>query len=274
MDLEERVASAIRAQTEQLPARNHDLAVIRAAAKTQSRRRVGLVGVCAVVVVVAVASALSGLGEKGSEGVGPISPGTPSPTLAGTTSAAPAVDPLESQGWATYTSERYDFKIGHPSDWTEDPADRDWQSDADSADPLSPAHEAFESPSGDVRVSAWSVPIDPDTREESIEYLVAWVEAYCEATGNTPCTGVADRAVDLCLEKWDCHPGLLVPFENDVQAFFSGGIYDAGAMTVVAVWRAESAAPVAPYGGAQRLLEGFLSTMQVWPASTPVRQRR
>ena len=93
-------------------------------------------------------------------------------------------------------------------------------------------------------------------------------------SGNSPCTGIADRAVELCLEKWDCHPGLLVPFENDVQAFFSGGIYAQDAMTVVAVWRAESSRHVARYGGSRRLLEAFLSTMEVWPSSTPLHQRR
>ena len=107
---------------------------------------------------------------------------------------------------------------------------------------------------------------------ESIDYMLAWAADYCEATGiTTPCTGIEDRAVELCLEKRDCHPGLLVPFENDVQAFFSGGIYNEDAMTVVAVWRGESDPSVARYGGAQRLLEAFLSTMQVWPASTPLR---
>ena len=76
-----------------------------------------------------------------------------------------------------------------------------------------------------------------------------WVENYCEESGNSPCTGIADRAVELCLEKWDCHPGLLVPFENDVQAFFSGGIYAQDAMTVVAAWRRESSKHI---GGVRR----------------------
>ena len=99
---------------------------------------------------------------------------------------------------------------------------------------------------------------------------MSWAADYCEASGiRTPCTGIEDRAVDLCLEKWDCHPGVLVPFESQVLAFFSGGIYNADAMTVVAVWRGESDPSVARYGGARRLLEGFLSTMAVWPASTP-----
>jgi len=102
---------------------------------------------------------------------------------------------------------------------------------------------------------------------------VAWVEDYCQRSGNAPCDGIADRAIELCLERRDCHPGLLVPFENDVQAFFTGGIYSPTAMTIVAVWQSESAPAVAPYGGAQQLLESFLATMEVWPASTPFSER-
>jgi hypothetical protein len=75
----------------------------------------------------------------------------------------------------------------------------------------------------------------PGTTTESIAAIEGWIEACCEASGNTPCTGIHDRAVPLCLERRDCHPGVLVPFAHDVQAFFTGGIYDANVMTVVAV---------------------------------------
>ena len=187
-----------------------------------------------------------------------------------TTSAGPspseATAALDTTGWTTYTSETYDLRLAYPPGWTETSAIRRWRSDLDVADALSPAHERFRSSAGDVGVSVWTAPLDPATREETTDYLVAWVEDYCEASENTPCSGIADRAVELCLEKRDCHPGLLVPFESDVQAFFSGGDYAADAMTIVAVWRPESDASVAPYGGARRLLEGFLSTMDVRPS--------
>jgi hypothetical protein len=122
-------------------------------------------------------------------------------------------------------------------------------------------------------VSVWNAPFDSSASEESIDDLVAWVEECCDRSADAPCTGIADRAVELCLEARDCHPGLLVPFRDDVQAFFSGGIYDREAMTIVAVWRGGSDPSVAPYGGTQRLLESFLSTMEVWPATTPFAER-
>ena len=196
--------------------------------------------------------------------------------------------------WTPYTSERYHSQagplVGHPPDWTVVPATREWRFDTDAADPLSPSHESFVDPTGEVRVSIWEVPLgDVDLTEpagsacvdltsrtcvESGSFLLAWAEAYCEASDiSTPCGGIEARAVVLCLEKRDCHPGVLVPFESEVQAFFSGGIYSQDAMTVVTVWRGESDPSVARYGGAQRLLEGFLSTMQVWPASTPRAER-
>ena len=174
--------------------------------------------------------------------------------------------PIDTTAWTTYTSSEYDFKVGHPPDWTETPASRDWKWKTDVADFLSPAHDAFYSADGTVRVSVWSVPLDPGTPvNESIANVEAWVEDYCENGGSAPCTGIDDRAVELCIERRDCHPALLVPFEEDVQAFLSGGIHDSKAMTVVVVWRPESDKSVAPYGGSQRLLEAFLSTMEVWP---------
>ena len=181
---------------------------------------------------------------------------------------------MANTSWATYTSSLYGFQVGRPRGWSEDPADVRWRSGADSIDPLTATQDTFRSAQGDVAVGVWSAPLDRGTRITSTADIETWVEDYCRAAKNTPCTGIHERAVELCLEKRDCHPGLLVPFKNDVHAFFSGGIYDAEAMTVVAVWRPETDSSVARYGGSQRLLEAFLSTMQVWPASTPVDERR
>lgn len=280
MTLEERVASAIRGQTDLLPPTSPDLQVIRASAKRQTRRRASVAVACAVVVLGAVViTGVTDAGPDRATGIEPI--GTPAP------SPAPSQAPeTTKRGWTTYASDLYDFRIGHPADWTEVPATRRWTFDTDVADALSPAHEDLVAPSGEVRVSAWNAPLEapagstvcPDLTDracvESIAFLTAWAQDYCEASGNTPCRGIEDRATELCLEKWDCHPGLLVPFRDDVQAFFSGGIYDADAMTVVAVWQGESDPSVAGYGGAQQLLEAFLSTMAVWPASTPLGKRR
>jgi hypothetical protein len=183
-----------------------------------------------------------------------------------------AAEPIDTTNWTRYTSAQYGYIVGHPPDWVQMPASRR-AGIADVGEPTSTAYDTFRSPTDSVRVSVWQVPLEPGTSIESDDDIVAWVEEYCAESGSRPCTGIGDRAVELCLEKWDCHPGLLVPFTNDVQAFFSAGIYDGTAMTVVAVWWGESASAVAPYGGAQRLLEGFLATMAVWPASTPRDER-
>ena len=200
----------------------------------QRRGRATIAVTSAMAATVAlVVSGCSG-GSDGSEGAESIV--TPSASPTPSEAAVAAVDAIDTSDWTTYTSDLYDLEVGHPPGWTETPASRKWLLDADGKDFQSPAHDAFRSPEGDVRVSVWAAPLDPTTREETTDYVEAWVEDYCEASGNTPCTGIGDRAVELCLEKWDCHPGLLVPFQDDVQAFFSGGIYDADAMTVVAVW--------------------------------------
>lgn len=189
--------------------------------------------------------------------------------------------PPPTSSWPTVTSARYSFTVGHPPDWTAVPSRSYWNWETDIQDPLSAAHVAFISPDNAIRVSAWNAvftntslaPWTGRLRDPRFDELVAWVEDYCQRSGNSPCDGIADRAVELCLERRDCHPGLLVRFDDDVQAFFTGGIYSSGAMTIVAVWQSESAPSVAPYGGAQQLLESFLSTMEVWPASTPFEDR-
>lgn len=182
---------------------------------------------------------------------------TPSPTVSST------VSPTDTSTWTTFESDRYGFSIGHPSDWTVETAEHDWTLAGDADQWQSTGQEVFRPPTEDVRVSAWSVALDPDTTMETWADVEAWVEQYGQQT-NPPFTGVHDRAVPLCNEKWDCHPGLLVPFASDVQAFFTGGEYG-NQMVVVAVWRPESHPSLAQYGGSRRLLEAFLSTMDVCP---------
>ena len=266
--------------------------MIRASAKRQTRRRTGIATGCAVAATVAVvaviASGVTNIGQDRSDGIGPI--GTPSSSPPPSTATS---GPMDTTTWAPYTSARYssdlESLVGHPPDWTVVPATREWRFDTDAADPLSPAHESFVDPTGNVRVSIWEVPLDSVAASSECTDLQGRPYRMCVETATTswpgsmttarqsgvttPCGGIEDRGVELCLEKMDCHPGLLVPFESAVLAFFNGGIYNADAMTVVAVWRGESDPSVAPYGGAQRLLEGFLSTMQVWPASTPRAER-
>lgn len=77
----------------------------------------------------------------------------------------------------------------------------------------------------------------------------------------------------LCLENWVLSSRALVPFDGAVQAFFSAGLYDHDAMTVMSVWGDQSDPAAARYGGREALLKAFLSTMAVWPESTPREDR-
>ena len=167
--------------------------------------------------------------------------------------------------WIPYTSNQYGFVLGHPPGWSEIPATRAWTYRDDGKDYLTPAADAFRSAAGDVRVSAWLVPFGPVEPEQSWESVEAWIEGYCPKTDLQSCGVIHAQAEHLCVEIRDCHPGLLVPFENGVQAFFFGGVSEEGGMTVVSVWWDERAAATAKYGGSKRLLEAFISTMNVWP---------
>ena len=265
MNLEQRLTEAARHVGNQVHPPEVDPEAVRSRAlRVQRNRMAAAVSAAGLAAVIAMGMFLAG-GREGSDPSLPAS--SPSSTMT-SVAAAPlksAAPPLDTTSWKTYVSNRYGYSVGHPVDWVVVPASRNWTWNTDVADFMSPAHEAFVAPDQSIRVSVWSVPVNPDPPTESKEYLQRWVKAYCTASGNTPCTGVDQRAVELCLEVRDCHPGLLVPFTNDVQAFFRGRILDHDVMVVVAVWRSESAPAVERYGGAQRLLEGFLSTMEVHP---------
>jgi hypothetical protein len=227
----------------------------------------------AVVAILAVGSGLLSRGPTANTGGPGIA--TPSPASAASPSPtalpSPTLNPLlDTSTWTPYTSEQYGFTIGHPSDWTVEPADRAWNLETDATDFLSTAADSFytRGPAEGlgVRLSVWSVPFEY-ANDETYEEVEAWVQSYCEATGSSTCASMLDVAVPLCIEVRDCHPGLLVAGDVDTQAFFSGGSYD-GQMVVVSIWRTDDDPSVAAYGGGRKLLEAYLSTMCVWPSDS------
>ena len=92
--------------------------------------------------------------------------------------------------------------------------------------------------------------------------LVTWATEYCEAAGLSPCAGIADRAAPLCIERWDCHPALLVSFREGTAAFVFGGRF--ATPVVYAVWLTKNPL-VVPAGGSRSLLVSYLRTVGVCP---------
>ncbi len=259
MTLDQRLTQAMHHVADDVHVPAVDLAAVRSSARAHRVRNLSMAATAAVAAAVVAAAVMlqdapDTSAKPGSTGAvtSDVQPSTP-------TTTAPQ----------TFTSRQYDVTLQYPAGWTSLLAERAWSWTNDVRDPRSTAHDSFMSPRGDVRVSVWEAPIDPNTRRETTAYLLAWAEDYCRKSGNSPCSGIAERAVKLCLEPRDCHPGVLVPFKEDVQAFFSGGSYASDAMTVVAVWRPETDPSVKPYGGARKLLENFLETMDVRPNPTP-----
>jgi hypothetical protein len=214
----------------------------------------------AAILVVALLGAAIYLFSPGS-GVGGGPPVTTAPSASPSavpspTAAASATQgPLDTTGWTTYTSTRYGFSIGHPASWIELPSNHVYAFPADAAIPCCPppGSETFHTPADDVGVSAWSLGITPGT---SID---AWIQAYCKiAESDSPCTALQSQTVAASM---DGHAGRLVLFNGDTQAFILVG----NRMYVVGCWRTESDPTVAPFGGARRLLEGYLSTMRLLP---------
>ncbi len=179
---------------------------------------------------------------------------TPDPEPA-TPTATGAEAPLE-EGWRIYESARYGFRIGHPQDWTVTPSARTWTT-ADARQWNNTAQEWFLSPDDNALVTAWATPYAGEATPAGVQ---AWVEQYCVDSENLDCPSLGERSERLCLGP-DCHPGVLVRFSSDTQAFFTGGEHD-GRMVAVALGRPHDW-HVAGYEDAQALLEAFLATMDV-----------
>ena len=182
-----------------------------------------------------------------------VAPSAPAPSSAvpsPSPSASAEVGSLDTATWQTYTSARYGFSIGHPAGWAEVPSDRAW-TQADDADWLNTAAESFTAPGQTVRASAWSEPVKPGTS------LDTWIQSYC--TMNTsPCTDIKSRSQAVTM---DADSGVLVQFSGDTQAFFLVG----DRVYAVVVWEDDADPRTGPYGGAVRLLKGYLSTVRLLP---------
>jgi hypothetical protein len=191
--------------------------------------------------------------------MGPSAASQPPATILATPS--PSTSPIDTTNWVVYTSRRYGFDIKHPPGWTVNPATHDWMLEKDADDWGGGGSEGFSAPGASLYVTVWSTPAK-DT-PETLEGVASWVAEYCRQGGGS-CIGL-DQAVPLC-NGTDCHSGLLVTFESgaSVEAFFTGGTRK-GQMVGVTVGRPEWHESVAKYGGARRLMEGFLAGMGVCP---------
>lgn len=220
-----------------------------------------LAAVAAVIAIVGVGALSYRGGPSGFAGATtPVPPtASPAPTSSPVPTAVPTptLGPIDTTGWVPYTSPRYGFTIKHPSDWTEVPADRDWTFERDIETWLSTATESFYTERfGDgVKVSAWAVRVAPGTTAE------AWIKSWCDGTNTLPCVGLPGRSHPVT--SADGHSGVFTQQTDTIAAF----VVDE-TVYALAIWRGEDDPSVTPYGGATRLLEGFITTLQV-PAEPP-----
>lgn len=186
-------------------------------------------------------------------------PASGSPAPSASAPGRPVATGIDTSTWMPYTSERYGFTTAHPPDWIVTPSQRDW-TPADSAQFDNDAQEWFFD-GADILVTAWAAPY---TGEATPTALQTWIERYCVESENLACATVGERAVRLCSGREDCDPGLLVPFDSDVQAFFTSAQHP-GRIIAVASWRPASYQVVASGSTSREILDAFLSTMDVWP---------
>jgi hypothetical protein len=213
-----------------------------------------LAAAIAIIAVVGYAG-LTFLNPRGG-GPGALTSPTPPPTATPEPSPTPAptADLLDTATWTTYVSDRYGFSIAHPANWEERPSDHVWTMATDGADWLNTGAEVFVDPTPDkgIRVSTFSVAVGPGTAVD------AWLQTYCETSGNTPCTNVEARSAAVTM---DGHPGFRPAFNQDTQAFFlvDSRVYG------VSIWYPPTDPALSRFGNGYRLLDALLSTMRVLP---------
>jgi hypothetical protein len=209
------------------------------------RRRLHLAAV-----ILGTALATPGLAACGAAGGSGATAAPVRATVTPPTQPSSAPAPSPSASWTSFTSARYGYSILVPPDWTLTPADHDWILDKDAAAALAGGADRFARPSEHtgIAATAWALDVDPDL------HLVEWIESYCKLAGSRPCGGVRDQAIPVTV---DGREGLLVPFDDDQQAF----IHDGSRLHVVAVWRPDGSRSAREYGGARQLLKSLLSSM-------------
>jgi hypothetical protein len=211
------------------------------------RTPIRLATAIAIVVVIGY-GALNLLRPNGGIGALP-SASTASTGLAPTAVPSPTLVPLDTSSWFLYVSRWNWLGVEYPRGWTAIDADHAWSLDADAAWPNTAA-DTFVSPDGRVKLASWSVVVDPGTN------LLTWIEAYCPRN-TSPCTGIQDRAVPVVADDKLHVSGLLIPFKDNVQAFF----LDVDRIYMVAVWRPESDPGLVQFGGGRRILEAMSASM-------------
>ena len=99
---------------------------------------------------------------------------------------ATVLAPIDTTTWTTYTSDRYGFSIGHPAELDERDARRSQLDDSDRLGRRGGWHgRASSILPGNVRVSAWSVAVQPG-------HLGRGLDPDLLSGGHQPCSGIPD----------------------------------------------------------------------------------
>ena len=132
----------------------------------------------------------------------------------------------------------YGYSTALPPGWHLDhAATRPFDPATDTAiDPRLPSVDTFVNEEGSVAVGMFEVAqgTGVEWNASRAEYE-RWAERLCQAMDDAPCAGVAGRSTLMCEGNLaDCRTALIVPFDDDVFAYFKGN-------QVAVVWHGETA---------------------------------
>ena len=193
---------------------------------------------------------------------------TPIPTVAPTGSPAPTavyctapsslcvLPLLDTANWTPYTSSRYGYRIAYPpTDWTAIPGDHDWTFENDIDAFSSTAPDRFETQgTGEglgIRLSIWTDNLEPGTTQQD------WISTYCAAAYPA---GSCTEPTNLVSEVMPGGPYRILGWNNPAGEPMAAFVRDE-TIYILAIWRSKDDPSVRPWGGSQRLLQAFITTI-------------
>lgn len=211
----------------------------------------------AAVIVVAVVGTSWVLGRGTGPGVGggpsPTPSVAPSPSPSAPATLSPSPSAVSTAAWRTFTSNRYGYTTGYPTNWTATPATRNWIFASDRGTVQSAGSDQFVDKSlpADLQVgiTAFSVPLLAGTSEDE------WITTYYGAEP-AACQVTITALVATTVDGLPARIGHSPCADSEAFVFVGDRVY------VFVVWRT----------GQGPLLNAFLSTVRFQvtsPAGSP-----
>jgi hypothetical protein len=170
---------------------------------------------------------------------------------------------LETSTWATASSERYQFTIGHPASWSVIESSHTWDQATDSINFDSGGMEVFVPPDDTLSIylAAWAVDVAPSTT------LHEWAQVFCDQYVAS-CTDVEEMSTPLSASNGS-RAGMLLGWDDGMTALIPtwheptevGSIWEQPAQSGARIYIVESGRPDNGLYHSREFVEAFAASL-------------